>query len=454
MSLDTLETPQTHTSSIFGIYHEIFAQGVQSTLSYWESLFCHSQELLEIWREMLQQHKNPLSYISTQGEYQTFMSSQKARKLVFETALKQLQLLKGKEKYINPELQRLENYIRTNLAFTFTFERPDYNVSCQKEEEICETERMRLMKFSPIEISQDNAYLLIAPISGHFPTLLRKTIQALLDEGYEVYITDWKSPLEINQNTLTGLDAYTQDISDTYDIVSHDTQSFDVLAVCQPGPITLSSLALSESQGKEVPRSVTLMASPIDTSVNPTQVGKVGESLSPMMLHQAQLTSPKSGKQVYPGTYQISNFISANLERHLKKFTSLAFKSTPLDIEEEKTLAFYHEYFAVMDIPFDFFQETIQKVFQTREWKSGKVRFGDGLLDINNIQTPLCIIEGEKDDICGIGETHAALGITEQTETLENYLCVPDTGHYGVFAGKAFRKQVIPHMSRFQQSLS
>jgi len=90
--------------------------------------------------------------------------------------------------------------------------------------------------------------------------------------------------------------------------------------------------------------------------------------MSPVALHSAQLVSPKSGKDVYPGTYQINNFISANFEKHLEKYMSLAFKTTPLDVEENKTIAFYHEYFAVMDIPYDFFCETIRRVFQEREW--------------------------------------------------------------------------------------
>ena len=131
---------------------------------------------------------------------------------------------------------------------------------------------MKLLKFSPLAPKKESSYFLIAPISGHFPTLLRKTIQALLDEGYEVYVTDWKSPLEMKKNTQSNLDAYTQDISDSYKSIAEINDVFDVLAVCQPGPITLSSLALSESLGNLTPRSVTLMASPIDTSVNPTQV--------------------------------------------------------------------------------------------------------------------------------------------------------------------------------------
>lgn len=174
-----------------------------------------------------------------------------------------------------PEFQRLENYIRTHLAFTFTFERPSYHIQCENEQEITETDRMKLLCFTPNHPSQENAYFLIAPISGHFPTLLRKTIQALLDAGHNVYVTDWKSPLEMHTQTQTNLDAYTQDIADMYAEIEKHNSLFDVLAVCQPGPITLSSLALSESLKGSLPRSVTLMASPIDTSVNPTQVGKV-----------------------------------------------------------------------------------------------------------------------------------------------------------------------------------
>jgi len=115
--------------------------------------------------------------------------------------------------------------------------------------------------------------------------------------------------------------------------------------------------------------------------------------MSPATLHSAQLTSPKSGIQVYPGTYQISNFISANFQSHFEKYISLSTSSSPLTGEQEKTLQFYHEYFAVMDIPYDFFRETVVRVFQQREWSTGKIRYQDELFDLKHISTPLCIIE-------------------------------------------------------------
>lgn len=425
---------------------------------YWESHFDMMKELWAIYEEMLEQHRDPLSYLTTQWDYQVFMSWQKARKQILETALTQLQILKWENGYMFPMQQQFENYIRTNLAFTFTFERPDYNIPNVTFERIYEGERMGIKKFTPESWETNGETIfLIAPISGHFPTLLRKTIQALTDDGYEVCITDWKSCLQMSGDTSTSLDDYTGDISTAYEVIAESLQegkSFDVLAVCQPGPITLSSLALSEKQWRITPRSVTLMASPIDTSVNPTQVGEVGESMSPLTLHAAQLVSPKSGKDVYPGTYQINNFISANFDKHLEKYLSLALKMTPLNVEEEKSLAFYHEYFAVMDIPYDFFCETIERVFQQREWATGKVRFRDEVLDLSQIQTPVAVVEWAEDDICGIGETKAALDIVGQEETNENYLLVEGAGHYGVFAGKAFREKVIAFMKQFCEKIA
>ena len=436
----------------------IVADMTKGLLEYWQSNFWMMQELWTIYNDMLEQHRDPLTHLTTQGQYQNFMTWQKMRKQTLETALKQLQILKWKEWYIFPQQQQLENYIRTNLAFTFTFDRPDYNVAHTTFERIHEWERMGIKKFSPEVIEKNGETIfLIAPISWHFPTLLRKTIQALTDTWYEVCITDWKSCLQMSADTSTTLDDYTLDLSEAYDIISRtleDGASFDVLAVCQPGPITLSSIALAEKSWGLTPRSVTIMASPLDTSVNPTQVWKVWESMSPMTLHTAQLVSPKSWKKVYPGTYQINNFIAANFEKHLKNYMDLAFQSSPLDVEQEKMIAFYHEYFAVMDIPYDFFVETVQRVFQTREWATGKVRYKDMLLDLSSIETPVAVVEWWDDDICWVWETQAAFSITGQSKTDDNYLLCEGAGHYGVFAGKSFRKRVIPFMKKFREKIS
>jgi len=384
--------------------NEIFRTSIESVTDYWESNFAMMQELWKIYEEMQEQHRDPMSHLTTQWNYQTFMSWQKARKQILETALDQLKILKWKEWYVFPVQQQLENYIRTNLAFTFTFDRPDYYVPNTTFERIHEWERMGIKKFSPESIEKNGETIfLIAPISGHFPTLLRKTIQALTDEWYEVCITDWKSCLQMDWETSTSLDDYTWDLSDAYEVIASGLEEgkvFDVLAVCQPGPITLSSIATSEKEWRVTPRSVTVMASPLDTSVNPTQVWEVWEDMSPVALHSAQLVSPKSWKDVYPGTYQINNFISANFDKHLEKFVSIAFKSSPLDIEEEKTLAFYHEYFAVMDIPYDFFCETIHRVFQEREWATWRVRYKDEILDLSQVTTPIAVVEWWQDDIC------------------------------------------------------
>ncbi len=460
MALDTLASEDTiGAHNPFASVLDFYAQMVHSFTTSWQSSLSLYGELGSIYKEMQTQHQSPLSYTTTQEQYHSFMASQKLRKAVLETSLEQLQLFKTKNGYIFPEQQRLENYIRTNLAFTFTFERPEYKIEQAKEENIFEGERMNILRFSPEDVEKQNAenMYLIAPISGHFPTLLRKTIQALIDEGYVVYLTDWKAPLEMKKGVSTSMDDYTGDIIASYETITSELGSgevFDVLAVCQPGPITLSSLAIAESQTSTKPRSVTLMASPIDTSVNPTKVGEVGEAMSPATLRSAQLTSPKSGIQVYPGTYQISNFISANFRDHSRKYQSLAFSAAPLELEQEKMLQFYHEYFAVMDIPYDFFRETVTRVFQQREWATGKIRYQDELFDLKTLSTPLCIIEGEKDDICGIGETQAALHITGQKVSDTNYICVPGAGHYGVFAGKAFRHTVIPFIEQFQKQLS
>lgn len=425
----------------------------------WEKILSNSMqwfwELQMVYGEMIKAHANPLSHLTTQGNYQTFMTSQKARKALFETSLAQLQLLKNENWYILPEQQQLENFIRINLAFTFTFERPDYNVEWAIES--CEfvSPRMNLLKFLPENCDLNGkTMLLIAPISGHFPTLLRKTIQSLTDIWYTVFVTDWQSALQMPSDTPTSLDDYTESILEAYSqIQTFHSQEFHALAVCQPGPITLSATALSNRYKIPWPQTLTLMASPIDTSINPTEVWKAGEKISSQMLELMQLHSPKSGKRVYPGVMQIMNFISANFEDHRSKFMEIAMQNAPLSIEQEKILAFYHEYFAVMDMPHDYFTQTIQRVFQKREWKTGIVKHRDEAVDLSGLQTPLYIVEWATDDICGVWETRAALDIVGQEVDDKNYKVYP-AGHYGVFAGKVFRSEVIPDLLRFQDSHS
>lgn len=437
-------------------------------VEYWQSNFEMMSELWGIYEEMMEQHRDPLTHLSTQWKYQNFMTGQKARKQVLETALQQLRMLKvsgwnvsdteNSGEYIFPQQQQLENYIRTNLAFTFTFERPDYNVPNTNQETIYTWPRMDIEKFLPETIeSNGESIFLIAPISGHFPTLLRKTIQWLTDEWYDVYITDWNSCLQMDWGTETWLDDYTQDIAEGFGIISDQlvwNSNFDVLAVCQPWPITLSAMALAEKKWMITPRSVTIMASPLDTSVNPTKVWEVWESMTQEVLQSAQLVSPKSWKKVYPGTYQINNFIIANFDSHIKNFLKLAYSTSVLDVEEEKMLNFYHEYFSVMDIPYDFFCETVERVFQKREWATGKVQYRDEILELTSINIPIAVVEWGKDDICGIGETKAAFWITGQLESKLNYLLCDEAWHYGVFAGKDFRNKVISFMKKFRDSLA
>jgi len=442
-----------HFSAAISSQIDLFSSTVTAVGEYWQSNFKNSSELSNIYKEMLEWKMDIKSFITTSGGYQNFMSHQKMRKELLEVGLNQLQLLKWEKWYLFPEQQRLENYIRANLAFTFTFDRPDFNIQWASEKNIYRWERVRILEFTPdVEREKQEKILLVAPISGHFSTLLRKTIQALIDDWKQVYITDWKSCLQMDSDTDTSLDSYTQDLCDVFEVL-WEKWDFDVLSVCQPGPISMTALAAAEKNGTTLPRSLTLMASPIDTSVNPTKVWEVWENMTKVTLASAQLTSPISHKAVYPGTYQISNFISANLESHLEKFKQVAFKASPLSIEEEKTLEFYHEYFAVMDIPYDFFCETVERVFQDREWKSGVVSFKDEDMILSDISTPLCIIEWWKDDICGIWETKAALDIVWQEDTGDNYLLCENAWHYGVFAGKSFRKEVIPFMDAFIKKL-
>lgn len=229
--------------------------------------------------------------------YHVFLESQKARKLFFEMALTQLKVIKSFFPVLPPLFQQVENFIRTNLAFTFTFNRPDWKLGI-------EPTRVESLDFADIlkfEAAPENKngrnMLLIAPMSGHFATLLRKTVESLHQAGYTVYITDWKSPFNVEKSKGEfTVDRYTTEVLNAFRVVEKDGGTFDTLAVCQPSPETLTATTYAETHKLPKPRSLTLMAGPIDVSKSPTAINETGEKLNPHVLESLKLTIPEGKK--------------------------------------------------------------------------------------------------------------------------------------------------------------
>jgi poly(3-hydroxybutyrate) depolymerase len=297
--------------------------------------------------------------------------------------------------------------------------------------------------------------LIVAPMSGHFPTLLRGTVQAFLP-NHEVYITEWIDartvPLALG---AFDLDDYIDYIISILHRMVGDTH---VIAVCQPSVPVLAAVARMEADGDpHVPNSMILMGGPIDTRNNPTAVNEVAEERGIDWFRRHVITKvpfPNPGfmRDVYPGFLQLNGFVSMNLDRHLKAHHELFIHLVEGDGDSaQKHREFYDEYLAVMDLTAEFYLQTVETVFIRHALPKGEMRHRGALVDPAQIKrVALMTVEGEHDDISGIGQTEAAhqLCVNIPAERKVHYLA-PGVGHYGVFNGSRFRADIAPRIADF-----
>jgi polyhydroxyalkanoate depolymerase len=292
--------------------------------------------------------------------------------------------------------------------------------------------------------------LVVAPLSGHFATLLRRTVDTLLRD-HDVYITDWKNARDVPLSDGDfGFDDYVDYIVRFLDELGPDTH---VMAVCQPCVQALAAVALmSEDNHPALPPSLTLMAGPIDTRIDPTAVNELATS-RPIEWFERHLISrvpfrfPGSGRRVYPGFVQLMAFMSMNVDRHTKAHKDLYHHIANGEVEEAEAIsAFYDEYFAVLDLPAEFYIETVKLVFQEALLAKGKLTFRGRKVDPAAIRrTALLTVEGERDDICSVGQTAAAHDLcTGLRPHLKRQHLQAGVGHYGTFSGKRWNGQIYP----------
>ncbi len=292
--------------------------------------------------------------------------------------------------------------------------------------------------------------LLVAPLSGHFATLLRDTVRTLLPE-HDVYLTDWHNARDVSAAAGTfGIDDYVEHIVRFVEAIGPGTH---VIAVCQPCVAVLSAVALMAQAGNPAqPSSMTLMAGPIDTRVNPTRVNELATS-QPLDWFERNLISivPQrfagAGRRVYPGFLQLGAFMSMNMARHVKAHIEL-FEHLARGEQEkaQAAMAFYDEYFAVLDLPAEFYLETVGTIFQQHALPLGKLHWRGQLIDPGAIRrTALLTVEGEKDDICAVGQTVAAQDLCKGLRAYrKRHHMQAGVGHYGVFSGKRWQHQIYP----------
>ncbi len=297
--------------------------------------------------------------------------------------------------------------------------------------------------------------LLVAPMSGHFATLLRDTVETMLPD-HDVYITDWHNARDVPlTHGRFGLDEYTEHLMDFLRVLGPGAH---LMAICQPCVSALSAVALmSEDGDPATPASLTLMAGPIDCRISPTEVNKLAmtrgiEWFESHLVSRVPWRYRGGGRRVYPGFMQLTAFMSMNQERHLEAFKAYyAHLAHPEPDEEtvqkaEHTRRFYEEYFAVADLPAEFYLETVSLVFQEYALPQGRLKFRGRTVNPAAIRrTALVTVEGERDDICATGQTLAAQDLcTSLRPYMRTHYVQAGVGHYGVFSGRRWRNQIYP----------
>ncbi len=300
--------------------------------------------------------------------------------------------------------------------------------------------------------------LIVAPMSGHYATLLRGTVEAFLP-NHEVYITDWSDA------RMVPLAAGRFDLEDYVDYVIEMLHALGgnihVVAVCQPAVPVLAAVSLMEAENDPyVPISMTLMGGPIDTRCNPTGVNKLAEDkgldwFRTHVISKVPFPHPGFMRDVYPGFLQLTGFVSMNLDRHLdahkKLFANLVKGDGDL---VDKHRDFYDEYLAVMDLTAEFYLQTIETVFIKHALPLGTMTHRGKPVDPSKIyRTALMTVEGEHDDISGLGQTEATHGLcTSIPDDRRVHYVQKGVGHYGVFNGSRFRSEILPRISDFMVS--
>jgi poly(3-hydroxybutyrate) depolymerase len=350
-----------------------------------------------------------------------------------------------------------------------THQRPAYAVDSVKmgndsvdvtEEVVDDTPFATLLRFRKNAAVMQPRVLLVAPMSGHFATLLRSTVQVLLPE-HDLYITDWKNARDIPQpDGRFGLDEFADHLIRFLEVMGPGSH---MIAVCQPAVAALAAAAvMAETQNRAQPRSLTLMAGPIDTRINPTKVNELAKSRSIGWFERKLIgTVPwryrGAGRRVYPGFLQLTAFMGMNLDRHIGAHMGQFRALVGGDIvAADAHRRFYDEYKAVMDLPAEFYLETVQRVFQEHELPRGRLTWHGQTVKPELIRrTALLTVEGERDDICAIGQTMAALDLCSGVRlNMKAHHLQTGVGHYGVFSGRRWAREVYPKVRQMIQITS
>ncbi|MET4575295.1 polyhydroxyalkanoate depolymerase [Ottowia thiooxydans] len=329
----------------------------------------------------------------------------------------------------------------------------------------CELRRFKRFTDDPATLAKlknQPPVLIVAPLSGHYATLLRDTVRTML-EGHKVYITDWKNArtVPLSEGEF-HLDDYVNDVQEFIRHLQGTYGNCHVVSVCQPTVPVLAAISLMASRGEKTPLTMTMMGGPIDARKSPTAVNNLATNKSiewfqDNVIFRVPPNYPGAGRRVYPGFLQHAGFIAMNPDRHASSHYDF-FKDLVKGDESnaESHRKFYDEYNAVLDMDADYYLETIQAVFQDFKLVNGtmEMRSAQGRVEPVRPQdiktTALFTIEGELDDISGSGQTQAAHDLCTGLGGVEKrHLEVKGAGHYGIFSGRRWRDVVYPQVKAF-----
>jgi poly(3-hydroxybutyrate) depolymerase len=317
----------------------------------------------------------------------------------------------------------------------------------------------QLKHFARDGVDKGPRLLIVAPMSGHYATLLRGTVERLLPK-FDVYITDWRDAkcVPLSEGSF-DLEDYVDYVIEFLEHIGKKTgERPHMLAVCQPaGPAFAATALMNANKNHWRPKSLTMMGGPIDTRKAPTAVNTLATQrpfgwFEKNVIATVPMIYPGSGRKVYPGFLQLAGFMTMNLGSHLISHWEM-FKHLVQGDEKgaAPTQRFYDEYRSVCDMTAEFYLQTVDVVFQRHLLPDGQMEHRGRLVDPAAIRdTALLAIEGERDDISGIGQTKAALDIaTKLPKAKKEYFLAEDVGHYGIFNGRKWREKIAPVVERF-----
>jgi poly(3-hydroxybutyrate) depolymerase len=328
------------------------------------------------------------------------------------------------------------------------------------EEVVADHPFCRLVHFRKATGPKQPKLLVVAPLSGHFSTLLRGTIATVLPD-HDVYLTDWVNarnvPLQEGRFDLDDM------ILLIVDFIRQLGPACHVMAVCQPSVPVLAAVSLmAAADDNAQPASMVLMGGPIDPEANPTEVNRFAESHSLGWFEHMVITTvparyPGAFRRVYPGFLQLAGFLSMNPDRHIDAHWRMFRQLAEGDIDSAAAArAFYDEYSSVMDLPAEFYLETVERVFQRHDLAHGTFRVRGEPVDPGAVErTALMTVEGERDDICAVGQTVAAQELCRNlASTKKAHHLQLNVGHYGVFNGRRWQTETYPKVKAFIQAHS